>query len=82
MENTPGYPGFQGKVGRTREESTPHWDIPARAAPGSPNIVIIYLDDMGYSDIGCYGSEIETPHIDALASRGVRFNHYTTHPIC
>ncbi len=82
MENTPGYPGFQGKVGRTREESTPHWDIPARAAPGSPNIVIIYLDDMGYSDIGCYGSEIETPHIDALAGRGVRFNHYTTHPIC
>jgi arylsulfatase A-like enzyme len=79
---TPSYPGFAGKVGRTREESTPHWDIPAQAAAGSPNIVIIYLDDMGYSDIGCYGSEIETPHIDALANRGIRFNHYTTHPIC
>lgn len=82
MENTTSYPGFKGKVGRTREESTPHWDIPAKAKPGSPNIVIIYLDDTGYSDYGCYGSEIETPHIDALANRGVRFNHYTTHPIC
>ncbi len=76
------YPGFKGTVGRTREESTPHWDIPAKANPGSPNIVVIYMDDMGYSDIGCYGSEIETPHIDAIAARGVRFNHYTTHPIC
>ena len=59
-------------------------DGPARqeAAPGSPNIVIVYMDDMGWSDPGCYGSEIETPHIDALAARGVRLTHFTTHPIC
>lgn len=82
MDDIRSYPGFPGKVGRTREESKPHWEIPARAVPGSPNIVIIYMDDMGYSDIGCYGSEIETPNLDALAARGVRFNHYTTHPIC
>ena len=37
---------------------------------------------MGFSDPGCFGGEIETPHIDALAARGLRFNHYTTHPIC
>lgn len=79
---TRSYPGFEGIVGRTREESTPWW-APARAtAPGSPNIVVIYMDDMGYSDLGCYGSEIATPHIDAIAARGVRLNHYTTHPIC
>ncbi|MEK7345745.1 MAG: arylsulfatase [Pseudomonadota bacterium] len=76
------YPGFDGVVGRTREESTPAWVPPVRARPGSPNIVVIYLDDMGYSDLGCYGSEIATPHIDAIAERGLRFNHYTTHPIC
>lgn len=38
-----------------------------------PNIVIILCDDMGYSDLGCYGSEIETPNIDRLAQEGVRF---------
>ncbi len=76
------YPGFPGKVGRTREESEPWWPPAKRAAPGSPNVVVIFMDDMGYADLGCYGSEIDTPHIDALAGRGVRFNHYTTHPIC
>jgi arylsulfatase len=76
------YEGFPGKVGRTREESTPYWQPKLKAAAGSPNIVIILMDDMGYADLGCYGSEIDTPHIDALAGRGVRFNHYTTHPIC
>lgn len=38
-----------------------------------PNIVLILVDDMGFSDIGCYGSEIETPHIDNLAVTGLRF---------
>ena len=77
-----GYPGFPGKIGRTREESEPHWNLPVRPPPGSPNIVIVLMDDMGWADIGCYGSEIATPNIDALAGRGIRFSHYTTHPIC
>ncbi len=42
-------------------------------APAPPNIVLILVDDMGFSDIGCYGSEIATPHIDGLAAGGVRF---------
>ncbi len=46
------------------------------AAPGRPNIVLILVDDMGFSDIGCYGSEIATPNIDSLASRGVRFTQF------
>lgn len=41
-----------------------------------PNIVIILVDDMGFSDLGCYGSEIETPHIDALAAGGLRFTQF------
>ncbi|MCB1740205.1 MAG: arylsulfatase, partial [Gammaproteobacteria bacterium] len=73
---------FEGHIGRTRDESTPWWPEARRARPGSPNIVIVYMDDMGYSDPGCYGSEIDTPHIDALAARGQLFTHYTTHPIC
>lgn len=82
MSETRTYPNFEGVVGRTREESTPWWAPVKRATPGSPNIVILYMDDMGYSDIGCFGSEIATPHIDAVAARGLSFNHYTTHPIC
>lgn len=41
-----------------------------------PNIVLIMCDDMGFSDLGCYGSEIRTPNIDALASRGLRFSQF------
>jgi arylsulfatase A-like enzyme len=76
------YPGFPGRIGRTRAESEPHWNLPVRPAPGSPNIIMVFMDDMGWADVGCYGSEIATPNIDALAARGIRFTHYTTHPIC
>ncbi|MDF1659038.1 MAG: arylsulfatase [Verrucomicrobiales bacterium] len=41
-----------------------------------PNIILIMSDDMGYSDIGCYGGEIETPHLDGLAKEGVRFTQF------
>lgn len=52
---------------------------PARAAessPARPNIVVILTDDMGYSDLGCYGGEIETPNLDALAAGGLRFTQF------
>jgi arylsulfatase A-like enzyme len=53
-----------------------------QAAP-RPNIVLIMADDMGYSDIGCYGSEINTPHLDRLAENGVRFTQfYNTSRCC
>ena len=41
-----------------------------------PNILLIMADDMGYSDIGCYGSEISTPHLDSLAAQGLRFSQF------
>ncbi|HEY3392852.1 MAG TPA: arylsulfatase [Lacipirellulaceae bacterium] len=44
--------------------------------PPRPNILVILLDDMGWSDFGCYGSEIPTPHIDALAAGGLRFTQF------
>ncbi len=48
----------------------------AAQEPSSPNIVLIMCDDMGFSDLGCYGSEIETPHLDSLAQAGVRFTQF------
>ncbi len=47
-----------------------------------PNIIVILVDDMGFSDIGCYGSEIPTPHLDRLASGGVRFTQFYNSPRC
>lgn len=46
-------------------------DTPKSAS--NPNIVIILADDLGYSDFGCYGGEIDTPNIDRLAGNGIRF---------
>ncbi|WP_072806204.1 arylsulfatase [Rhodococcoides yunnanense] len=77
-----GYEGFEGRVGRTTADSTPSWTYPPTAPAGAPNIVVILIDDMGYSDTGPYGSEIETPHLDRLAATGVRFTNYHTTPLC
>ena len=45
-------------------------------APGPPNILLVMVDDMGYSDLGCYGGEIQTPHVDALAAKGLKFTQF------
>jgi len=50
--------------------------LPFPAVADRPNIVVILADDMGYSDIGCYGSEIETPQLDRLAAAGLRFTQF------
>lgn len=54
----------------------------ASAKAPRPNIVFIIADDMGYSDLGCYGGEIQTPSLDRLASNGLRFTHYYTENMC
>ncbi len=46
------------------------------AAAGRPNVVVVLTDDLGFSDIGCYGAEIETPTLDRLASKGLRFSQF------
>jgi arylsulfatase A-like enzyme len=51
-------------------------------ASDRPDVVIIIADDMGYSDLGCYGGEIETPNLDGLAKNGLRFTQYYTENMC
>ena len=46
--------------------------------PDRPNIIVIICDDLGYGDLGCYGSKLATPNIDRLAAQGVRFTHHCT----
>ena len=47
-----------------------------------PNIVVIMADDLGYSDLGCYGGEIETPNLDRLAEGGLRFSQFYNCALC
>jgi arylsulfatase A-like enzyme len=54
----------------------------ASQASGRPNIVLILADDMGYSDIGCFGGEMRTPNIDRLAESGLRFSHFHNSARC
>ena len=50
--------------------------VPLEAAEKRPNVLLIMADDLGFSDLGCYGGEIETPHLDALAGNGLRFTQF------
>jgi arylsulfatase len=78
----PGDREFRGRIGRTVSESTPWWPPPTTPPAASPNIVLVLLDDMGFSDIGPYGSEIPTPTLDRLATEGLCFTNYHTAPLC
>ena len=59
-----------------------HLQARDKVAEKRPNIVLIMADDMGYSDIGCYGSEIATPNIDRLAANGLRFRNFYNNAKC
>ena len=76
------YPGFKGRIDRTIHESTPHWEERPRPPEGAPNVVIILCDDLGFADIGSFGSEIDTPTIDFLADHGLRYTNFHTTPLC
>jgi arylsulfatase len=69
-------------IGRDVRDSTPHYVSATRPAKRSPNVLLILTDDMGYADIGAYGSEIETPTLDRLANEGLRYRHFTVTSIC
>lgn len=73
---------FQGKIGKTIDDSTPWWPLPEKSSEKKPNVVVILLDDLGFSQLGCYGSSISTPAIDRLASEGLRYNNFHTTAIC
>lgn len=85
MATDPGtepYAGFAGEIRRTMAGSEPYW--PPRPTPpqGAPNVVVVLVDDLGYSDLGCFGSEIATPHVDALAAGGLRYTNFHVNPMC
>jgi len=72
---------FQGRIGRTHSESEAWWPDPP-TLDAAPNVVMIVLDDTGFAHFGCYGSTIETPHIDRLAAGGVLYTGFHTTALC
>jgi arylsulfatase len=76
------YEGFEGTVRRTFGASEGWWPPRPEAPRGAPNVVVILVDDLGFADLGCYGSEIDTPNVDALAARGIRFTNFHSTPMC
>jgi Sulfatase len=77
-EGTP----FTGIMGRTVAESEPAWPVEARAKPGAPNVLYIVIDDTGFGQLGCYGSPINTPNINKLASNGLLYTNMQTTALC
>lgn len=73
---------FPGVIGRTFDVSKPAWPKPNRARPGAPNVLFIVMDDTGFGHLGCFGSPIKTPNIDALAADGLRYNNMHTTALC
>jgi arylsulfatase len=77
-----GYDAFEGHVAPLASQSTPWWPKQRRARSDSPNIVVIMLDDLGFSDLSPYGSEIETPTIASIAQTGYSLTNYHVAPVC
>ncbi|KIE48563.1 MAG: hypothetical protein MB52_08575 [marine actinobacterium MedAcidi-G1] len=68
--------------GVTAAESTPSWEPRSTPPSGAPNVVVIVLDDTGFSHLGCFGSDIDTPNIDRLAAGGLRYTNFHTTALC
>ncbi len=69
-------------IGRYHWESTPSWPEPVRAPRDATNIAFVVLDDVGFAQLGCFGSDIETPTLDALATGGLRYRNFHTTALC
>jgi arylsulfatase A-like enzyme len=73
---------FAGVIGRDWRDSEPWWPTSPTPPEGAPNVLLIVLDDVGFAQLGCYGSDIATPHIDALAEDGIRLTNFHTTALC
>jgi arylsulfatase A-like enzyme len=73
---------YQGKVGRTLAQSKEWWPEPIKAPAGSPNVVWILLDDVGFGASSSFGGGISTPTMDQLAQQGLRYTNFHTTAIC
>ena len=82
QSDDPRMAGFKGKIAKKYEDSKEDWPVRPKAAAGAPNVLVILLDDVGFAQLGCYGSDIATPTFDRLAAGGLRYRDSHTTAIC
>jgi arylsulfatase len=73
---------FSGVIGRTLDESSPAWPEPTRAVEGAPNVLFFVWDDVGYGQMSAFGGLCNTPTLDKLANRGLRYTNFHTTALC
>ena len=75
-------PAFEGKVAETFANSTPSYPQPVKAPEGSPNVLLILLDDVGFGMCSTFGGPVETPNMEKLAKNGLTYNRFHTTALC
>lgn len=73
---------FNGVIAKTYEDSTESWPEEELLPEGTPNVLVIMLDDVGYGHLGSFGGVIETPNLDALANNGLRYANFHATALC
>jgi arylsulfatase A-like enzyme len=73
---------FTGTIGDTVADSVPHHRVRPHPGEHAPNVVVVLLDDLGFAQLGCYGSTMRTPNMDALAAGGLRYTNFHVTPLC
>ena len=73
---------FGGRIGDDWRDSEPWWPPTPTPPRGAPNVVLIVLDDVGFAQLGCYGSDLDTPVLDGLAAEGARLTNFHTTALC
>jgi arylsulfatase A-like enzyme len=73
---------FRGRIANYHWDAEPYWPEPTRPPEGAPNVVIVLLDDLGFAQLGCFGSDLATPNMDRLAEGGLRYTNFHTTALC
>jgi arylsulfatase len=75
-------PEFRGKIGENYKDSTPSYPQPVRAPKGSPNVLLVLLDDVGFGMCSTFGGPVPTPNMDKLANNGLKYTRFHTTALC
>ncbi|MFN8766505.1 MAG: arylsulfatase [Pirellulaceae bacterium] len=75
-------PKFDGVIGENYRDSKPSYPLPVTARPGSPNVLLILLDDVGFGMCSTFGGPVTTPNLDKLAANGLVYNRFHTTALC
>ncbi|HBX76753.1 MAG TPA: arylsulfatase, partial [Acidimicrobiaceae bacterium] len=77
-EGTP----FPGRIGRTMADSEDAYPVSPAPPAGTPNVLMVVFDDVGFGQFGCFGSDLATPNIDRVAAQGLRYRSFHTTAMC